>query len=275
MFPSIHYIGFWTKKQSMRQKIAQDVVLISFTIKGFTRRDIINGLTGERTSFTHFPLLSVLTYPLELDFATTNERENYAVFCRIPGLSYNSKGNHLQLTTPEETIYFPCTLELTPEKGQEMRKEFEICEERMKQGTPNSRYAANMLLMKILGELMVRGVRNEAPEEALKGARKFKEAIDNDLTFSLPLKKLAEKTGYTPGHARELFESYYKLTPNAYRAKKRLARIDELLLNTQMNCKEIADAVGMKHVTHLYAFLRANGHKPPASLRRKKSSFSS
>lgn len=266
----IEYIGFFTKKQKMHQLLNPGTAILGMGMGGYIKRELFNPVTGEHLPRAEFPTLSLVNYPLEIDFEATEERKNWAVVCRIPGLTFNSLGNFYQLETPDGVLKFPYEMHLTPEHAAELHEEFKLCAARMEQGTLKSRYSAKMIIMRILGELLNAPIEHDAPQAAPLGAEKFKKAIDNDQTFSIPLKVLAESTGYSLEHARILFEKYYHHTPNKYRADRRLERINELLFTTDMNCKEIADAVGMKHLTHLYAFLRRRNQPPPASNCRKK-----
>ena len=72
----------------------------------------------------------------------------------------------------------------------------------------------------------------------------------------------------TEVHLRRLFLKHYRTTPAEYRARLRFAKIRQLLGKSDLSFKEIADSVGMKHVTHLYLFLKKQCGKTPAELRK-------
>ena len=59
----------------------------------------------------------------------------------------------------------------------------------------------------------------------------------------------------------------YHIEPGEYRARRRLNRIMELFRENRLSPKEIAEAVGMHHVTHLHAFLRERLGMTPRELR--------
>ena len=82
------------------------------------------------------------------------------------------------------------------------------------------------------------------------------------------LKELMYDLPVTEIHLRRLFQKYYHTTPANYRLKLRLAKIQTLLSETDLSFKEIADAVGMNHVTHLYLFLKRHCGMTPAELRK-------
>ena len=58
------------------------------------------------------------------------------------------------------------------------------------------------------------------------------------------------------------------IDPGEYRRRRRLDRVMELILQSDLTLKEIAAEVGMAHVTHLYALLGTRFTETPAELVR-------
>ena len=82
------------------------------------------------------------------------------------------------------------------------------------------------------------------------------------------MKEIMADFPYTEFHLRKLFRKYYQTHPVEYRARLRLKRIQELMLDPRLSLKEIADAVGMNHVTHLNLFIRKRCGLTPVQMRR-------
>ena len=58
------------------------------------------------------------------------------------------------------------------------------------------------------------------------------------------------------------------IDPGEYRRRRRLDRVMELILQSDLTLKEIAAEVGMAHVTHLYALRGTRFTETPAELVR-------
>ena len=95
---------------------------------------------------------------------------------------------------------------------------------------------------------------------------KFKNMIDRDSCFRKTLAELSRETQCSAGHIRKLFVKQYLIEPGEYRARLRLRRIMHYIEQTDLSLKEIADQVGMKHVTHLHLFLRERCGTTPRML---------
>lgn len=90
--------------------------------------------------------------------------------------------------------------------------------------------------------------------------------IDRDSCFRKTLAELSREAQCSAGHIRKLFVKQYLIEPGEYRARLRLRRIMHYIEQTDLSLKEIADQVGMKHVTHLHLFLRERCGTTPRML---------
>ena len=137
-------------------------------------------------------------------------------------------------------------------------------------GTPADRLAAEWMTAGILGEIMA-DKPARADEPATPAAR-FRALIDADAGFGKTLAELCRDAGVGPGHQRKCFEETYRIAPAEYRARRRLARILELIGQNSLGFKEIAEEVGMRNVTHLHAFIRERCGVTPGELRKTRRS---
>ena len=120
----------------------------------------------------------------------------------------------------------------------------------------------------IVGELIAGSpARQDSPPSPAARLRAF---IDADRNFQSSLKELSRDIGATPGHLRRLFQEEFRISPGEYRARRRLGRILELIDQNDLSLKEIADAVGMRNVTHLHAFVRERCQVTPGELQKQR-----
>ncbi len=147
----------------------------------------------------------------------------------------------------------------------ELRKAFSEIRSLFKSQLPENIFRAELLSASLLSELMAEKREQRPPDTA----ERFKEKIDGDPAFRKDLRELCAEIGYSPEHARKCFMDRYLVEPGEYRARLRLQLIMEKLSHTDMTLKEIADAVGMKHVSHLHIFLRKRCRLTPKQLLRQ------
>jgi AraC-like DNA-binding protein len=100
-------------------------------------------------------------------------------------------------------------------------------------------------------------------------AEKFKQVIDDDITFKYNLSELSEMCSYSRDHIRKLFEERFHISPLEYRKQKRMARVMELIANTKLPVNEIAAKTGFQHSSHFcMSFKKYSGITPLAAIKR-------
>jgi transcriptional regulator GlxA family with amidase domain len=82
-------------------------------------------------------------------------------------------------------------------------------------------------------------------------AMKLKELIDQDIKFASNIDELSRQVGLSRDHIRLLFKKSFYITPQEYRHQLRMNRVNELLENSSLSIKEIADLTGYKYPSHL------------------------
>lgn len=97
--------------------------------------------------------------------------------------------------------------------------------------------------------------------------RQLKNAIDSDTGFLRTMKEIMADFPFTEFHLKKLFRKYYQTHPAEYRACLHMKRIQELMMDSNISFKEIADAVGMNHATHLNLFILKLFALTPVQLR--------
>ena len=202
-----------------------------------------------------------------LDFSFTGERENFVIGCRIPELLWQPENLFFELPHRNGRLRLPLRLPPDRKKCWALRDHFLRIIDLEKSALPTRRFAAEQLARALLAEFAAGTAPATGSAPGL--AEQLKQAIDLDIAFRATWTQLCRNLGHSPGYSRRIFELAFGITPGAYRAGKRLNRITDLLSRTELSPKEIAEAVGMNHVTHLNAFVKKHCGIPPGQLRRQ------
>ena len=211
------------------------------------------------------PSLSLFPPGSRKDFRYGNKRENWVIQCDIPALSYHAGNMYTTLEEDGRKFMLPLFREISHEKMLELRKIFSEIRSLFKSQLPENIFRAELLSAALLSELMA-----EKPEQKMPDtAERFKEKIDADRAFRKDLAEMSAEIGYSPEHARKCFTERYLVEPGEYRGRLRLQVILDKLAHTDLSLKEIADEVGMKHVTHLHIFLKKHCHRTPKQMLRQ------
>ena len=254
----------YTEKQTLRQKTF--CVFLGLVISGVKHMDFYapgGEFIGSATNMSLFLLPPGCT----IDFAFDERRINYVTLGWIDNLRWDVKSMTLTFADCDQSIKLPMIVPLSPVQTKYLTDVFSRTAELIKSATAANKKAAEFLMMSVLAEFVTHsdGESRESVPEKLDA---FKKAIDDDINFERKLEDIMADFDYSPMHMRRLFLRYYQTNPAEYRAILRFARIRELLLKTDLNFKEIADAVGMNNVTHLHSFVRKRSSMTLKQLRK-------
>ncbi len=203
-----------------------------------------------------------------IDFEYGPDRENFALALELPGLTKVPNEPRLQFTWNDHRFTLPFDIELPLAQRLLLREQFSRVVELFHESTPAAFFAGECLTYSLLGEYILSVSRQAVSSEGLL-AERFRRAIDNDRTFSVPLDELAAEAGAAIGPARRSFFAHYGLSPGEYRSQRRQNRILELLAQTSHPLSRIAREVGMKNAPHLYAFVQRRFGVTPRTLRQQ------
>lgn len=194
-------------------------------------------------------------------FEFGRERENFVIGFHLDELTFDDATCGALL----DGLPIPLRIPLSPPETESMRRRFRTLTDAFRSGLPDGMLAAQLEAAGILGRFLRRGEEKELP---LSAAARFRRLIDEDFHWQKSLAELAAETGVSSDHLRTLFLAEYRITPGEYRRRKRVDRIMELIAQSDLTLKEIADEVGMKNVTHLYALMAGYFKETPAELVR-------
>ena len=255
--------GCYTQRQYYRQ--IPECVFIMLVVSGveyFRVSDPSGSSLGTLGNFA----LAIIPEGFAIDFGFSEKRENFTISCRLPELHWDSTGQ-LSLPYEEASLLFPWHIVLAPEKCAHLREIFSRITSLFAAAMPAERFAAEQLTRSILSEFVL--ARQSEQSRKPDAAERFKAAIDSDKEFRSNLQELSQKCGLSLGHLRKCFTCRYRVEPGEYRARLRLNQIFRLLGESDLTLKEVADAVGMKNVTHLCMFLKARCDMTPGQLRKQ------
>ncbi len=195
-----------------------------------------------------------------LHFSAGKKRENWVAMLDMPELDYTADTLQCFLNKiPLNTV-----IKVPSFRLRALRDIFSAAVKNFSSGHPAGREKASLQLASLLAELIPDSTEGADCHPA---AAAMKKAIDEDLHFKYSLKELNDRLGgYSLPYMRKLFNEEYGIMPGKYRNILRMNRILELFAQSDLSLKMIADEVGMKHLPHLYAFLRSQQHLSPKEL---------
>ena len=212
--------------------------------------------------------LSLIPPGYIIDFEYGAGRENFVLGLELPGLTHLPNAPKLQLSWEDHCFTLPFSIDLPLARRLLLREHFARVVELFNEAIPAAVFDGERLAAWLLGEyVLAASQQTVSPDERL--AERFRRAIDEDQTFSVPLDELAAQIGSTIGPARRGFQSRYGLSPGEYRVQRRQNRILELLAQSEYPLKRVAQEVGMKNATHLCAFVQRRYGTTPRALRRQ------
>lgn len=197
-----------------------------------------------------------------IDFCFNEKRCNYSAACEIEDYVYDILENRNTLSAVND---LPFAVKIKGKRFDFADELFKRAEKLANSPIARNRMAAEVLLGAVLAEFIrqVDSGSADIPQTVLK----LKKAIDEDFAFQHDIGELMAQIDCSAGHLRRQFKECYQIGIAEYRARVRLAKIKELMLDYRLSMKEIADFAGMKNVTHLHKFIYTHCHMTPRELR--------
>ena len=253
----------YREKQRYVQKI--QCVLLSLNVSGMEHMNI---LMPDGTSAGSAGNFSMVLIPpgFQLEFSFNARRENYAALIRLDTLKWNAVSRKIELKQQNQIIELGPSVPVPPARMNQLKEQFEKICRLSRSAIPADNGIAELFLTGILAEY-AEIFRRDSGQDVPVPVEQLKKAIDADTGFQRTMKEIMADFPYTEFHLRKLFRKYYQTHPVEYRARLRLKQIQKLMLDPKLSLKEIADAAGMKHITHLNLFIRKRCGLTPKQLR--------
>lgn len=265
---NIEHVGQYTRPETYQQTTELCHIGLGLTGLDYMRLFVPGCDAPQELSGADLPWFTLLPPGVRIDFRFGRHRENWVIQCRLPELELEPGEFRSRFLSEGVSLPVPLVHSLRMEDALEYRERFRRIRASWQGGTPADRLAAGLSSAGILGELFAGKFReNEEPETP---AARFRAAIDGDVRFRKTLAELSREAGASPGYLRKCFREAYRIEPAEYRARRRMGRIIELIGRSTFGFKEIAEEVGMRHVTHLNAFVREHCGATPGELRKSR-----
>ncbi len=253
----------YREKQQYVQK--NQYVLLSLNISGVEHMNILTSDGASAGSVGNFSMV-LIPPEFQLDFAFNGKRENYAALFCLDSLTWNAVSRKIELKQQNQIIELGPSVPVPPDRMNQLKEQFVRVCVLSESAIPADNGLAELFLTGILAEY-AEIFRRDSGQDVPIPVKHLKKAIDADTGFRRTMKEIMADFPYTEFHLRKLFRKYYQTHPVEYRARLRLNRIQKLMLDSRLSLKEIADAVGMKHITHLNLFIRKRCGLTPKQLR--------
>lgn len=202
-------------------------------------------------------ILSIIPPGFTCDYSYNVGRENFVLICDIPALNYDPDEEFLTLEHNNNLIRLHRAIRPGHEQMLRYRAIFEEIIALKKSQLPGNIFMAESLCVTLCAELAIReNILAETASAHNSPGELLKNALDKDENFTMNLTEHCRKLGFAPAYVRRCFSRLYGIEPQEYRLRRKFEKICHLLNDPEFNTKEIAEAVGMRNVTHLYAFIR-------------------
>ena len=197
------------------------------------------------------------------EYEYENIRENWWVAFADPvPIYYDFASKRAMLRVDDKTIPVKAELPLSPAEVATVRRQFSEIYAGWQSGTALGKATAEL----ILGGVLARFLKAEFSWETGSPAERFKNLIDSDIQWEFSLDELGARLGLRRDVARKLFIEKFNTTPGQYRIQQRLARIIELISQSDLSLKEIAWQCGLKNVTYLNSLTVKHFNSTPSEL---------
>ena len=201
----------------------------------------------------------------EVRFTATKGRENWVIAFESDDMRYSELMGALEIRDQGGWVPLPAISTLAAERVAGWQVELQLMREMLLEPLPRNLLRARLGFVNILRNIVDR----QAGGLARSPAAKLKRLIDEDVRFERRLSELGRKCRYSRDHLRVLFQKEYGITPSAYRNQVRMAKVMELIANSELSVKEIAYQTGFAHAPHLCGvFRRELGISPGEGIRR-------
>lgn len=214
------------------------------------------------------PSLSLSLPGSRLRFVYNAHRENWIIFLKEPcPFFYDAEKQQVMYRDGDWIFAIAHTVALSREEAADVRQTFQQVRSCLANGMPQEQIRAEVLTMGLLLRFFCGLPDTKTPEHP--AVEVFREKMERDVRWEKSLDELAAEVGFGRDHLRHLFIRKYGIPPGEYRIRQRIAHVMQLLSDTELSMKEIAERVGIPHVSYLNILVRKHCHTTPGALRRK------
>lgn len=211
------------------------------------------------------PCMLLLMPDTFVEYAFTARRENWVVHLETKGLRTSDRPGSVDIAHEGQWLPIPMRRVVPRQDVPGWQAEFNRLRTAFHAPLPQNRLYAQICVLNIL-RFMLGQVHDALAESP---AAMLKRLIDDDTLHLHSIAELGKRCGYSTDHLRILFKQEYQISPREYRRQQQLARVMDLVSNSRLTVKEIAQQTGFEYVSHLSAtFRKAFGMTVREGIRR-------
>ncbi|MBN1554722.1 MAG: helix-turn-helix transcriptional regulator [Phycisphaerae bacterium] len=173
----------------------------------------------------------------------------------------------LSFYTGLEIRQTPPTLDLPRSRLPAMETLYERLIDTLEQPEPVDWLGIYRTVLEILAFVAARVTPIRNVEERIDALSESREFIERNYTRRLTLPELADRAHMSEAHFCRAFKARFGLAPIAYQQELRVAAARNLLISTDLRCKEIADRLGYADVYCFSKAFKKHAGRSPSELR--------
>jgi len=174
------------------------------------------------------------------------DRENWVIQLVTPDIVECKVAGMVAVRSNQKTILLPRFTPLSPPRLPHFQFLFNKIQEEFRDPSAIGQLRARGTVITVLTHIL----DHYNNENVTLPAQRLKRLIDEDDAWSRNLDELSQACDMSPDHMRRLFLREFGIKPQDYRQQRRLRLATQLLENTPLRVKEIAEKLGFRHVSH-------------------------
>ncbi len=236
---------------------ANQYPLLGLYVRGLRWRRTLEGL---QTEFSPGLILRPAGVTSEYEYGP--DRENWVIQIITPDIIECKTAGMVAVRSNQRTILLPRFTPLSPTRLPHFQFLFNKIQEEFRDPSAIGQLRARGTVITVLTHIL----DHYNNDDQSSPARRLKRLIDEDDSWSRNLDELSRSCNISPDHVRRLFQSEFGIKPQDYRNQRRLRLATQLLENTPLRIKEIAEKLGFRHVSHFsMVYRKAFGICPGAA----------
>lgn len=244
---SIHNIGCYTLPEKFEQVIQYPCIALVVSGLKYSRMYHPDGqLISEHRGHSTFFRLALPGMRTAFEYG--ENRENWVIMFKELPVRYSAVSDQvIEIQDGDDWIRFPANKNVPEESLPRWKTEMRNMRELFLTPLPQKRFKLKLTILSMFDFMLsdTLSVVDETP------AGKLKRLIDEDNEFEKTITELSRKSSYSRDYLRLQFHREFQISPQEYRAQKRMASVMDYVCNTVLTVNEIAIETGFDHTSHL------------------------
>lgn len=250
---TIHTVGVYRMAERSRYRQVTPSIVVAFSGFRFFRS---LGIELHHPD----PFIAILPGEQTVELDCDHRREDWVIVLSSPHLHQALQANQVEIFSHGVWVPVPKVTPVPVERVSGWRMEMERLRDAALTPLPNQLLRIETGVMHLL-RFVLDQQRGETSQ--VTPARQLKRLIDEDERCVSTLGELSLRCHYSADHLRLLFAQEYGLTPHDYRQRRRMAMAMELINNTRLSIREIAEQLGFQYPSHFSLTFTHTFHLTP------------